>query len=670
MTPRSPQHAAALEYVGRGWFVHPLIPGKKEPATKNGYLDASNDPAQIDAWWSSNPAYNIGIAVAPSGLVVLDVDVGKKKPKVQPDGTMLDQGWKQGRKSAGEIEHELTPTLLASGVTLGEDGRPGVHAWYTRPPDVPPARVIGFKDGLDIIGDGYIVAAPSYFAENGRYYQWTQLQALAPLPPFLQHVARTPKTKEVVDKVGTPIAEGGRNNAMFKLGCVLRDTGIGAEALARAMDAENQQRFNPPLDTSELAVIVNSVLNTVQVRRDVAADAVVSQEIQQIFAPPSRSEWIENVSLVPQPPMVFYDTGFEGLNRLLNGGFATRQVVGIIGPPSAGKSALVGHWLEHLSKQRPVLHCSLELPRHELFVRYAAHKLEFPWVEGVKGKIDQGLMANAVRGLRIRLLGAEDVDRNNPFGSIAMEAEKIRQECGIAPIIAIDYIQLMARGSGSSELRSKVGDLTMQCRQLAQMLDTVVIGVLTTSRATYGNKKVEEQVRAANDPTAYLAAAKESGDIEFDCATILYLDVDKLAEGATKPARIAVARVRGGEVGFVGVRARLDVGKFWEDNSALGEFAAEERAMKRDAEDVELACKAVLDAVAAMPGRPWRDHQARAASMRGVNRSMADRARNKLIGDGVLEQTERYDPEDHRKLPGGTLIIKQMPPNLAQEPQS
>lgn len=641
MTPRSPTHAAALEYVQRGWFVHPLVPGGKEPATANGHKDATNNPAQVDAWWNANPNYNVGIAVAPSGLVVLDVDTSQKK----------DGSWKKGRESLAKIDAELTPTPYA--IT----GRGGMHIVYARPPDVPAQRVIGLfekESGLDLIGEGYIVAAPSYLAESGQNYRWAQNVPIVPLPPILQNVAKAPRTIDKVQTIGTPIAEGGRNNAMFRLGCALRDTGISAESLARALDAENQQRFTPPLADEELALIVQSVLNRVQPRRDVAADAIVAEEVQQIFAPPSRSDWLANVALQPQPPVLFYATGFPELDRLLNGGFATRQLIGIIGPPSAGKSALVGHWLLELQKQRPVLHCSLELMRHELFVRYAAHRMQFPWVEGVKGRIDQKAMATAVSDIRIRLFGAEDAEDVDPLTAIFAEAVKIQQECGIAPIIAIDYIQLMARGV-TAEVRQAVGALTRRCRKMAQQLDTVVIGVFTTQRTTYGNKKGEEAMRAAGDPTAYLSAAKESGDIEYDCATLMYLDVDKLAEGATKPARIAVTRVRVGEVGFVGVRAKLDTGTFWEDGGALKDFAAEDRALRVEADQLTRAREAVLLAVDKCQNQPWRNLQAYAASQPQVQRKYVDKARDQLLSDGAIVRVDRYD-ENHRLQKGDCYI--------------
>lgn len=257
----------ALSYVQRGWWVLPLTPGQKTPLGRlvpRGHLDATRDENQVREWWGTYPAANIGIALAPSRLSTLDVDVANGK---------------HGFKSLAQIDEHLPATLLA------RTGRGGLHGIFERPDGTPPRRIIGFLPGLDLLSDGYIVAAGSMLADvaDGGEYRWENATPIAMLPPFLQQVSSKPREHATVTAVGTPIVEGNRNQALFRLGCALRDTGIGAESLARALDAENQERIKPPLDDSELRTIVNSVMTRVQPSFDVAANAAVGSEVQQMF---------------------------------------------------------------------------------------------------------------------------------------------------------------------------------------------------------------------------------------------------------------------------------------------------------------------------------------------------------------------------------------------------
>lgn len=58
----------------QGCKVFPCVPSGKEPATKEGWHIASNDPAQIAEWKRINPDFNWAVATGPSGLFVIDVD--------------------------------------------------------------------------------------------------------------------------------------------------------------------------------------------------------------------------------------------------------------------------------------------------------------------------------------------------------------------------------------------------------------------------------------------------------------------------------------------------------------------------------------------------------------------------------------------------------------------
>ncbi len=71
--------AAALAYAAAGYPVFPCQPDKS-PYTKNGYKDATTDPAQIELWWKEHPHALIGMPTGmESGVAVVDLDIKKGK---------------------------------------------------------------------------------------------------------------------------------------------------------------------------------------------------------------------------------------------------------------------------------------------------------------------------------------------------------------------------------------------------------------------------------------------------------------------------------------------------------------------------------------------------------------------------------------------------------------
>lgn len=70
---------AALSIAASGWPVFPLWARTKRPVITDWEHGATSDPARIARWWRDAP-YNIGIACAGAGLVVVDLDQGRGEP--------------------------------------------------------------------------------------------------------------------------------------------------------------------------------------------------------------------------------------------------------------------------------------------------------------------------------------------------------------------------------------------------------------------------------------------------------------------------------------------------------------------------------------------------------------------------------------------------------------
>lgn len=63
-----------LPEILRGSKIFPCVAGGKTPATKDGWHEASDDPAQIAEWQEANPDFNWAVATGLSDLFVIDVD--------------------------------------------------------------------------------------------------------------------------------------------------------------------------------------------------------------------------------------------------------------------------------------------------------------------------------------------------------------------------------------------------------------------------------------------------------------------------------------------------------------------------------------------------------------------------------------------------------------------
>jgi hypothetical protein len=143
---------AALTYASRwGLYVLPLIVGSKEPhgrSVPHGYRDASSDPEVIINWWRRAPRANVGIACAPSALLVIDID-----PRNGGDETL------------GALKRKLgdLPTTWRA-LTPGG----GLHYYLNHR---EPGELHGLGAGIDIKYHGYVVAPPSIHP-NGHRYRW------------------------------------------------------------------------------------------------------------------------------------------------------------------------------------------------------------------------------------------------------------------------------------------------------------------------------------------------------------------------------------------------------------------------------------------------------------------------------------------------------------------
>ena len=161
--------------------MFPLHPGSKHPAVKAWEAAASCDPATIRTWWATAP-YNIAIACAPAGLLVLDLDGPGEVP-----ATWADTGARDG---CGVLAALAARAGTADPVGTHTVSTPsGEHRYFTVDPARPGRSTIGAL-GWHVdtrAGGGFVVAAGSTRTVAGRrrYYRTTNPSPPSPAPSWI-----------------------------------------------------------------------------------------------------------------------------------------------------------------------------------------------------------------------------------------------------------------------------------------------------------------------------------------------------------------------------------------------------------------------------------------------------------------------------------------------------
>jgi len=319
-----------------------------------------------------------------------------------------------------------------------------------------------------------------------------------------------------------------------------------------------------------------------------------------------------------RPPARVYATGIAGLDERLEGGLRARDLHVLAAPPGTGKTYLVGQIAVTMARALPVLWVATEMDIETQAARLAA--LVVPCRPGdiMDRRVDPCRAAEAVADLPIYL------ERVNPFlvrdsiariRGLAAAVEKVR---GRAPAVVVDYLQMLGGDADPNRMRGTIGRLAYQLGALAQSLDVPILAVSSVSRGYYG--PAARDLARQTDPRAWLAFAKESGDIEFAAAVILALDTGEPDAAGMAPARIIAAKVRRGSRGFIGLRFDGPGGRFLEEAAAVEEMGPARREAEAD--------RRVLNAIAVTRERPrsWRDLRGKC----GIGARAADAACERL----------------------------------------
>lgn len=347
-------------------------------------------------------------------------------------------------------------------------------------------------------------------------------------------------------------------------------------------------------------------------------------------------------SLAATPPLVPVPTGIEQLDALLDGGLRAKRLYVLCGPPGAGKTAFVGELTRRMRTAVPVLLCSTEIEPDEQAARLVAPAMGASADSILRHTVSPERGAKEADGWPVALVDLDAVTESDvdPLSVITLHVDALAKAHGKRPIVIVDYLQDLV-SFDPERRRLGVSSMARRLRQLARNLDVPLLACSSVSRAHYGGApRAAGDEGEAEDPRAWLAAAKESGDIEFAAAGLMYLDTSPAEPGEDAPARVIVAKARMGQVGFVGLRFDGARGAFHESSAALASMGKAARNAEDDGKVL-----AEIGRWRSSP-KPWREIRTDA----GIAGTRADRARKRLLAAGRLVERAVLDTTGPRRV--------------------
>jgi replicative DNA helicase len=484
-----------------------------------------------------------------------------------------------------------------------------------RPPQrLEPAMVAGRVPPHDLDAEAAVLSAillsrealdrvleilrPEHFYSdaNGRIYEASQQLALAGTPIDIISVASWLRDRERLVQIGgasylaqladaTPaVAHVGAHAAVVYEKWRLRQLIATCQKVAAEGygDVGTVQEF---IDSAEQAVY--ELARTAASNSAQPLAQVLRAAFQQITAAAERGDRITGIS-----------TGYEKLDAK-TAGLHSGDLTIVAARPGMGKTAFVlnlavnvaspravnspgpgeaGHGIERSEPGFGVAVFSLEMPREQLATRMVCSE----------GRVDLGR-------LRQGYLQPDDwrrltesasylsslpvwIDDTPAIGILELrakvrriQAEYNREATNTSPerkmgLVVVDYLQLMKGRDGVNSREQEISEISRGLKQLAKELAVPVIALSQLNRAV--------ETRTTKDKRPQLSDLRESGAIEQDADTIIFIYRDEYYNAETTNAKgiaeLIIAKQRNGPTGKVLTKFTAACTRF--DNLASGDY--------------------------------------------------------------------------------------------------
>jgi replicative DNA helicase len=251
------------------------------------------------------------------------------------------------------------------------------------------------------------------------------------------------------------------------------------------------------------------------------------------------------------------NTGFTGIDYHLNG-LSEGKFIVIAALSGCGKTALATNICLNIGKNyNRCLYITNEMDRYEIFDRMMATQSEIKFIEINKKEIkdeNQGKLNAAFKimeTLPIRIC-------DNSFGSWEKAEDAIRKfsKGRKGRVVFLDYLQQYHLDKKSQSRVAELTEITARIKCIAMELNLTMIVMSQMNRAIYNR----------DDKTPVLADLKESGSIEQDADSVIFLqDAGKISTAGKELTRmkVFVEKNRSGTRGDFEMTADLSINKFY-----------------------------------------------------------------------------------------------------------
>lgn len=261
-------------------------------------------------------------------------------------------------------------------------------------------------------------------------------------------------------------------------------------------------------------------------------------------------------------------TGFIDLDNKI--GFMGRgELIIIAARPAMGKTTLIQNMMDNIAfiQQHPVLFQSAEMPREAIVRRLISSHSDVTVSQLRNARVPDEKWKDVNESiLRLDKSKLMIDDKSSPtISHIRKNCRKLKSKYGYVGAVFIDYLTLLTPPLKTDQNYLAVGSISKALSALAKEFDCPVFCLSQLSR------KVEDRA----DKRPQMADLRESGQIEQDANTILFIYRDEVYNKTSQSAgfaEIIAAKVRDGETGTVILATELEYSRFVDAELVRNEY--------------------------------------------------------------------------------------------------